>query len=80
MPYKRPQKFEQQVPVSGKSEKTYDIVAEWLRAKAVIIGSLDVIPEFGDEKYLALGVGSGSKINGKIFPVEDDTWATVDMF
>ncbi len=71
-------KISYEIPVSAKSSYRHEIVAKWL-LRAPIVGALDTIEMF-DEKFLALGLGTSSQINGRLYSMSERTVSSIDFF
>ena len=71
-------KLQYEIPESRKLPYSTEIVAKWL-LRAPIVGALDIILGF-DEKFLVLGLGSRSQINGRIYPMGDRVASSIDCF
>lgn len=70
--------FRDAIPKSDKWPNTYGIVADAL-LRGPMFGAIDS-DEVYDEKLLAFSLGSCSNINGRIYPQDGRTIASVDCF
>ncbi len=68
------------IPSSDKQIRQRAIVADWLRTKGALLGALDVIPIYEEEKYLTLGLGHNSTLSGRIYETPVGPWAAIDYF